>query len=92
MLGAAGAFDSWLGALYFGMSIPGSMYRAAGTVGRLWGAGGGAATAIGGAAGAAAGVASAGAGLATGAARSAAEITTPPSGGGATVAPRSEGE
>ena len=39
MLGATSAFDSWLSTLYFGMSIPGSMYRAVGTVGRLWSAG-----------------------------------------------------
>ena len=93
MLGAAGAFDSWLGALYFGMSLPGSVFRSVGSMGRLWGVGGGAAaTAAGGGAGAAAMVATSGAGLATGAARSATEIATPPSGGGSAATPRSEGE
>ncbi len=99
MLGATRAFDTWLNTLYFGMSIPGSMYRAVGTMGRLWSAGatggatelasGGAAA---GAAGAAAGVVTAGAGLAAGAVRSAADIATPSGGGQSGVAPRSEGE
>ena len=98
MLGATGAFDSWLSTLHFGMSLPGSMIRSAGSMGRLWGgatgggAGAAATAAVGGAAVAAAGIATAGAGLLTGAARSAADIATPSSGGGSSGTPRSEGE
>ena len=98
MLGATGAFDSWLSTLHFGMSLPGSMIRSAGSMGRLWGgatgagAGAAATAAVGGAAVAAAGIATAGAGLLTGAARSAADIATPSSGGGGGGVPRSNGE
>ena len=99
MLGAVGVFDSWLSTLYFGMSLPGSMYRAAGTVGRLWGmgAGGGVAgaaapVAAGAAVTAAAGIATAGAGLLTGAAKSAAAVATPSGGDPAGPVPRSEAE
>ena len=99
MLGATNAFDTWLSTLYFGMSLPGSMYRAAGTVGRLWGmgAGGGVAgaaapVAAGAAVTAAAGIATAGAGLLTGAAKSAAAAATPSGGGPAGPVPRSDAE
>ena len=89
MLGNAGTFDAWLHTLYFGMSLPGTMVRAAKTMGLLAGA------SAGGPGGAsAAGSALPMAGFASGlmgGLRSAAQRFTP-SGGGGEVEPRSSGE
>ena len=90
MLGSAGTFDSWLGALYFGLNLPASTVRSARTIGLI--AGG----AAGGPGGAAVGAMAAGAGLSSAASGvgSAASSATP-SGGGATgggQTPRSAGE
>ncbi len=89
MLGNAGTFDAWLHTLYFGMSLPGTLARAAKSMGMLAGA----------ATGGPAGVAAAGsvlpkAGVASGlmgGLRSAADRFTPSSAGEG-VQPRSSGE
>ncbi len=88
MMGNAGTFDSWLSALYFGFSLPGTLVRSAKTLGLL--AGG----AAGGPGGMAAGAAAAGAGVsaASSGIRSMAEMATPASGGQGGVAPRSTRE
>ena len=89
MLGNQGTFDSWLHTLYFGMNLPGSMVRAARSIGLV--AGG----AAGGPGGMAVGAMAASAGLsaAAGGLSSAASMATPSAGGGdGGGAPRSSGE
>ena len=88
MLGNAGTFDSWLSAMYFGFSLPGTLMRSAKTLGLMTG---GAAAGPGGVA--AAGMA-AGAGLsaASSGVRSMAEMATPAGGGEGGAAPRSARE
>ena len=78
MLGNHGTFDSWLHTLYFGMNLPGSMVRAARSIGLV--AGG----AAGGPGGIAVGAMAASAGLSAAAFRlsSAASLATPSAGGG----------
>ena len=89
MLGNQGTFDSWLQTLYFGMNLPGSMVRAARSIGLV--AGG----AAGGPGGMAVGAMAASAGLSAAASglSSAASLATPSAGGGdGGEAPRSSGE
>ena len=89
MLGNVGTFDAWLQTLYFGMSLPGTMVRAAKTMGMLAGAAGGGPAGM-----AAAGAVLPKAGIAAGllgGLRSAAERFTP-SGGGSGGQPRSSAE
>ena len=89
MLGNAGTFDSWLSMLYFGMNLPGSMVRAARSIGLVAGgaAGGPGGMAVG-AMAASAGLSAASSGLS-----SAASMATPSAGGGdGGEAPRSSGE
>ena len=89
MLGNQGTFDAWLHTLYFGMNLPGSMVRAARSIGLV--AGG----AAGGPGGMAVGAMAASAGLSAAASglSSAASLATPSAGGGdGGEAPRSSGE
>ena len=89
MLGNHGTFDSWLSTMYFGMNLPGSMVRAARSIGLVAGgaAGGPGGMAVG-AMAASAGVSAAASGLS-----SAASLATPSAGGGdGGEAPRSSGE
>ena len=88
LLGNQGTFDAWLHTLYFGMNLPGSMVRAARTIGMF--AGG----AAGGPGGMAVGAMAASAGLSAvaGGLSSAASMATPSAGGDGGGAPRSSGE
>ncbi len=88
MLGNAGTFDAWLSTLYFGMNLPGTMVRAAKSVGMIAGAAGGPAGVAVGAMAASAGLSAAASGV-----NSAASLATPSAGGGAGGGtPRSSGE
>ena len=88
MLGNAGTFDAWLSTLYFGMNLPGTMVRAAKTVGLIAGAAGGPGGMAAGAMAASAGLSGAASGIS-----SAASLATPSAGGGAGGGtPRSSGE
>ncbi|MDE2718088.1 MAG: hypothetical protein OXI33_13905 [Chloroflexota bacterium] len=88
MLGSAGTFDAWLSTLYFGMNLPGTMVRAAKTVGLIAGAAGGPGGMAAGAMAASAGLSGAASGIS-----SAASLATPSAGGGAGGGtPRSSGE
>ena len=88
MLGNAGTFDTWLSTLYFGMNLPGTMVRAAKTVGLIAGAAGGPGGMAAGAMAASAGLSGAASGIS-----SAASLGTPSAGGGAGGGtPRSSGE
>ena len=88
MLGNAGTFDAWLSTLYFGMNLPGTMVRAAKSIGMIAGAAGGPAGVAVGAMAASAGLSAAASGV-----NSAASLATPSAGGGAGGGtPRSSGE
>ena len=87
MLGNAGTFDAWLSTLYFGMNLPGTMVRAAKTVGLIAGAAGGPGGMAAGAMAASAGLSGAASGI-----NSAASLSTPSSAGGGGGTPRSSGE
>ena len=89
MLGNHGTFDSWLQTLYFGMNLPGSMVRAARSIGLVaGGAAGGPGRHGRWSDGGQRGLSAAASGLS-----SAASLATPSAGGGdGGEAPRSSGE
>ena len=90
MLGNAGTFDAWVQTLFFSMAVVGGIARSAKGLTML--ASGGAAAATG-PVGVAAAVGGAALGAVTGVARSAADISSPPDGGGGQGgSPRSAGE